>query len=1425
MNKHLRILGLALAVFGLLWAGGDYARGFSYFSYGGYTVIWANGQALRYLSPGTFPQGSDTDILIQASMGQWSTVPGAGFQFSYIRLTEDPEFIDNYDGYSDTAAVPSEWLDPGVLGVTYMVNSYDLWYDMDILFSDFPENVGWHMLTNPDCEVTTNPTPDYGFSFYIVALHELGHGIGLGHDPIGDEPAGSPWFIGTMNPGYPAGGPVGQENVIELHTDDRNGTSFLYPGTPATMLDIANASYCSQGPNLGKVVPIFVDPPSVAPGEELTAWSVLENFGTVSVSDVRQGYYLSLDDVVGTDDLPVGDLLWDLPAGDGYEFSVAVDLPDLVAGTYYIGSILDDLDEVTEVYEDNNHAIICEPFTLEQGLPSFPAYSQRIIDCDEPFVTSPPVLAYPINAAPVTWSLDNPQPGMVIDEDTGAITWPNPIKSPFLYDIDVRATNGAGSFVQTLELGVHQAAPAIVPISNKTTTCGINYIGPTPVLTAPSCMAPILSWSLVQSPAGMEINPSSGVVFWPDAVPGAVPHTVTIRAVNAEGEATESWLLYVDSANGDLDVDGFVGLSDYAELESCLTGPSAEILTGCECADFDQDDDVDLADFARQMNAFHLTEVFEGACCFSDGNCSVVSPEDCYLLDGSYRGHGTTCAGVECTGACCFYTGGCLTFIEDNCDVAGGTFQGMGTDCGDLTCPASGEGACCLSDESCIVTTLSGCLSSDGDFRGVGLACEVADCTTPTGACCHTDGTCSEGTEDDCDATGGSYIGDSTWCTPDTCQGACCYPDGGCLDLSSPDCAVTGGIFQGPGTDCATTDCPIVPTGACCYADESCGEETEVLCLAHGGSYQGDDTLCAETDCTAAARGACCLPDESCVEATVTACAWTGGTFIGETTTCAEVDCSLSDIGACWDPVDWSCSETSSTICAALFGTFEGAGTTCAATTAPEYGNDIAEPTTFLTPGAGKSMGDDLVLSGTARGAIYYDLAVYGTGGGTYSVTVGLYTDCPGEGGTLIAGTDATWNAVPADDYIYTLSLDLPEPVRLPDEIWMVATFSTANSGWVLAEEAEVGFTDDLYGDNAPSWVCDYWFGGSPNDYAGFWANVQCVDLPEAEGACCHADESCTEGTVSACDVAGGLFMGEDTDCGSVDCTGLDLGACCDVLDWSCTLMSEADCLAAGGSFDGEGTPCTDACPEYGNEIDPITLSYNPGQPMGDDLELAGTARDLSYFEIAVYGGGGGAFDVSTMLYDGSPCAGGQQMPATLVTGSGLPDGQVLNLNVTFPTPITLPDEVWLVVEFSNAYAGWIVAGEAEAGYTADYFGLATYNGGSGQWDWVCTHQISDPPNDPHAGFWTHLQCVDGGRGSGGSGGGRPIMTVTPSDVNPAAIRLAHPRPAGEVSPSLLDGATRDTAPGREPATGIRRLDRHTPTETGLTRIHGTRAK
>ena len=55
----------------------------------------------------------------------------------------------------------------------------------------------------------------------------------------------------------------------------------------------------------------------------------------------------------------------------------------------------------------------------------------------------------------------------------------------------------------------------------------------------------------------------------------------------------------VDPIRGDCDATGAPEVGDFQRLASCLTGPDSSAVSGCACADFDADGDVDMADFAE----------------------------------------------------------------------------------------------------------------------------------------------------------------------------------------------------------------------------------------------------------------------------------------------------------------------------------------------------------------------------------------------------------------------------------------------------------------------------------------------------------------------------------------------------------------------------------------------------------------------------------------------------------------------------------------------------------------------------------------------------------------------------------------------------------------------------------------------------------
>lgn len=83
------------------------------------------------------------------------------------------------------------------------------------------------------------------------------------------------------------------------------------------------------------------------------------------------------------------------------------------------------------------------------------------------------------------------------------------------------------------------------------------------------------------------------------------------------------------------------------------------------------------------------TNVVTGACCFTDGTCTMVSVGDCQAAGGSFVGG--DCTPTLCPiivyGACCYPNGLCDVVTPAACAGAGGTYYGDGSVCTPDLCP------------------------------------------------------------------------------------------------------------------------------------------------------------------------------------------------------------------------------------------------------------------------------------------------------------------------------------------------------------------------------------------------------------------------------------------------------------------------------------------------------------------------------------------------------------------------------------------------------------------------------------------------------------------------------------------------------------------------------------------------------------------
>jgi hypothetical protein len=145
---------------------------------------------------------------------------------------------------------------------------------------------------------------------------------------------------------------------------------------------------------------------------------------------------------------------------------------------------------------------------------------------------------------PVVWSLVQGPAGMTIDPSSGVVSWPRAGAAGSPHRITIQAANAAGTGAASWTLAVAAVAPAIAAIPDGVFLAGSAYTGPVPVLTQGT---PPVAWSLAAGPAGMTIDPSTGVVSWASASAAGSPHLITIRATNGAGSAEESWRLAVES--------------------------------------------------------------------------------------------------------------------------------------------------------------------------------------------------------------------------------------------------------------------------------------------------------------------------------------------------------------------------------------------------------------------------------------------------------------------------------------------------------------------------------------------------------------------------------------------------------------------------------------------------------------------------------------------------------------------------------------------------------------------------------------------------------------------------------------------------------------------------------------------------------------
>lgn len=285
------------------------------------------------------------------------------------------------------------------------------------------------------------------------------------------------------------------------------------------------------------------------------------------------------------------------------------------------------------------------------------------------------------------------------------------------------------------------------------------------------------------------------------------------------------------------------------------------------------------------------------------------------------------------------------------------------------------------------------------------------------------------------------------------------------------------------------------------------------------------------------------------------------------------------------------------------------------------YQNIVDPITEIWTPDTGDRMADDMTLASGPCNAVAYEIGVAGlVGSGTpesFTVELALWNGDPCEAGSqMIAGTETVISDIPQDGVPKLLEIPLPAAVAIPGTVWMAATFSNNDAGWLIAGRAELGSTLNVWSEDDFLQGCGL-FEFTTGQYAGFYANIYCDLGGQAIGACCDG-ASCTQSTEANCP---GQWMGAFTTCEPNVCIS---GTCCVGIGFDdCTNSTEAGCR--DGIFTADAT-CAEGCPDnfkiYENDFRTGFFGgVDTGRKFGDDLTFApGAPCDLVAYDITVFG-------------------------------------------------------------------------------------------------------------------------------------------------------------------------------------------------------------
>ena len=311
----------------------------------GKPLYWESSHVEMSINANSIASGSIEDLRLREAIAEWNRFSFRGSRFYFTVTTGTASHVNLSDkvsavGWAEDLYFITHNLPAAAAAVTW--TSYHSGGDLISADIVFRRSFTWDYDSDYPCS--------NGLNFKQVAIHELGHALGLDHEvdvPCIMGPAAVRQFLG-------------ENHDVTPMADDLAGNRAIYWLPALGMVDLAAG-----------VHPGFESPTgsTLQTGESSSMSYAVHNLSSFADPVVDVSFYLSKDRNIGSsDDTRLVTISIKINSGSVASGRTPITIPErLQPGTYYLGYIVDPNNALQETNESNNKSDFCSAVSIIQG--------------------------------------------------------------------------------------------------------------------------------------------------------------------------------------------------------------------------------------------------------------------------------------------------------------------------------------------------------------------------------------------------------------------------------------------------------------------------------------------------------------------------------------------------------------------------------------------------------------------------------------------------------------------------------------------------------------------------------------------------------------------------------------------------------------------------------------------------------------------------------------------------------------------------------------------------------------------------------------------------------------------------------------------------------------------------------------------------